>query len=92
MHLNINPFFKKKIYPICFYLLWATAIYVGNKLSLGGPCVPGMGFLLFVLLMFINPALLVVSLMRVLLRREDSYPTMLIHLTAMIVLAIVIFY
>jgi hypothetical protein len=92
MQRTINPITKTALTNIVFYLAAFTLIYIGNKESSGGPCVPGMGFLFYMLLI---PFSLTSSIKNAILAvrgNEIRYVSLLIHFTALIIIAIYFFY
>lgn len=45
---------RKEIKWILFYIVYVIAILIGDKMAPSGPCTPGLGFFLFILLIPIS--------------------------------------
>lgn len=64
---------------IAFYFAWIAAGYLLDKTSPSGPCTPGLGLFMLLLLPFVNLLLLVSSVIRSVVRKSFT-PELLVHL------------
>ena len=82
---------KASTITLLFYVVMAAAIYVANIKSPSGPCNPGMGFILTLFLPVISLILLLVNFVSVIKGRKSQIIPIVMHLVALIVIAILWF-
>jgi hypothetical protein len=70
------------------YAILAALIYWADRVSPGGPCTPGMGILLLLLVPIISAILLVVTLVLVLRGRRTQIVPAILH--GLVIIAFVI--
>jgi hypothetical protein len=70
-----RPFFG----TLCFYALFIGLGYWANRISPSGPCTPGLGFLVLMLLPVISSVLLIVTLVSVAKGRKPQILPAMVH-------------
>lgn len=70
---------RNAVLTILFYVVAALAVCQLNKVSPSGPCTPGMGLLLFVLVLGVSFMLLVYNLYQVIFKDRRYLHSMIVH-------------
>jgi hypothetical protein len=71
---------------IGFYIVAFVAILVLNVLSPSGPCTPGLGILVFILLLITGVVLLIKNIFHFLTRQASNGIVILLHFSVLVVL------
>jgi hypothetical protein len=79
-----KPLLKKVGLTLLFYSLAATSIYLLNKAEPSGPCTPGLGIMLLLLLPFISAVLFVVNSIKTYKGSKSNMLSAVIHLLVVI--------
>jgi hypothetical protein len=78
-----NPRIKKGALTIVFYAIAALVIYVSDEASPNGACAPGLGVILFMLMIPTSIVLLLVNLYRTVEIDRSNLPSAIIHFLAL---------
>jgi glucan phosphoethanolaminetransferase (alkaline phosphatase superfamily) len=70
---------KKFFYTIAFYALYITAAFIANGFYRGGPCSPGYGFFMLLLLLPLAFVLLLINLFLIYIGRSEWRPALWVH-------------
>lgn len=79
-----NPAVEKGVLDVIFYVGFFIACYLLGKAAPSGSCNAGLGFLLFLLLPFITPFLLIVYAFKLFLGKKENTVTVIMHAVALI--------
>lgn len=71
--------YSNAVRTILFYVLASLAVYLLNKVSPSGPCTPGMGALLGILVIGVSIALLVSNLIQVVFKDRRYLYSVIVH-------------
>jgi hypothetical protein len=74
-----HKYYKNGVLTILFYILASLAVYLLNKVSPSGPCTPGMGALLGILMIGVSIALLVWNLIQVIFKDKGYLYSVIVH-------------
>jgi hypothetical protein len=85
-----NSHFKKALPTLAFYIIAYFAIELLNKFSPGGPCVPGLGFLLFMLLIPVGSGWLLYLLYKIYKGDKTCRTPAMIHFGMLVILMILL--
>ncbi|MEC4004748.1 hypothetical protein OX283_008770 [Flavobacterium sp. SUN052] len=85
-----NLYLKNALFTIGFYILLLIASYFLDVVSPSGPCTPGLGAALLLVLPFISGLMLIINIFRYFIYKKELITSIIIHFLIFVSLLIFI--